>query len=157
MLTFTTGNLLESSADAVVNTVNCVGVMGKGLALQVKQSYPAVFKRYAADCKKGLVQLGRVHIVDRQSLEPPFFIINFPTKGHWKARSNFEDIRLGLKSLRQTLSDFKIKSIALPPLGCGLGGLDWANVKALIETELAGLDGVNIFVFEPSSPNGGKS
>ncbi|MFN8607507.1 MAG: macro domain-containing protein [Vulcanimicrobiota bacterium] len=150
MFTVLQGNLFESGAEALVNTVNCVGVMGKGVALQVKQSFPDVFRVYQQDCKKGLVQLGKVHIVARNALSSPQFVINFPTKDHWKGRSRYSDIEAGLVSLRQEIQALKIKSVAVPPLGCGLGGLDWEKVLPMIQKHLGNLQGVNVLVYAPA-------
>ena len=109
--------------------------MGKGLALQFKMRYPAVFQRYKADCNAGKVQLGKVHAVSLDSPNAPFFVINFPTKGHWREQSRYVDIAAGLADLRTQALKLQIKSIAMPALGCGLGGLDWGKVLALIEEE----------------------
>ena len=149
MLKFRSGDLFESGAVAIINAVNCVGVMGKGLALQVKQAYPEVFKKYSEDCKKGLVKLGQVHVVDRHATDAPLMVINSPTKGHWRARSRYEDIRTGLKSLKSVIMELNIESVAIPPLGCGLGGLDWVKVRKLIEEELSDLEDVEIQVYTP--------
>ncbi len=150
MFTVLQGNLFESGAEALVNTVNCVGVMGKGVALQVKQSFPDVFRAYQKDCKNGLVRLGKVHVVARNALSFPQFVINFPTKDHWKGRSRYSDIEAGLVSLRQEIHALKIKSVAVPPLGCGLGGLDWEKVLPMIRKHLGDLEGVNVLVYAPA-------
>ena len=150
MFTVQQGNMFASGAEALVNTVNCVGVMGKGVALQVKQSFPDVFRAYQQDCKKGLVQLGKVHVVARNALSSPQFVINFPTKDHWKGRSRYSDIEAGLLSLREEILALKIKSVAVPPLGCGLGGLDWEKVLPMIQKHLGDLDGVHVFVYAPT-------
>jgi O-acetyl-ADP-ribose deacetylase (regulator of RNase III) len=141
------GNLLEADVDALVNTVNTKGVMGKGIALQFKRAFPDNYKAYRAACEAGDVQLGRM-FVTAEGLISPRLIINFPTKGHWKSRSRLGDIEAGLQDLRRVVADYDIKSLALPPLGCGLGGLAWADVRPLIEAALGDLP-VDAIVFEP--------
>jgi O-acetyl-ADP-ribose deacetylase (regulator of RNase III) len=145
---FVTGNLLEADVDALVNTVNTKGVMGKGVALQFKRSFPANFQAYRAACAAGEVKLGRMFVFDSGRLERPRYIINFPTKDHWRSRSRLADIETGLADLRRVLSELEIESVALPPLGCGLGGLDWSDVRPRIEAALADLS-VRAVVFEP--------
>ena len=142
MTTFTeaTGNLLEADVDALVNTVNTVGVMGKGIALQFKNAFPENFEAYRRACKRETVQLGEMFVFETGALGPPHWIINFPTKGHWRARSRLRDIESGLEALRATIREHKIRSIAVPPLGCGSGGLDWADVLPSILTRLDELD-----------------
>lgn len=135
-----TGNLLEAEADALVNTVNVVGVMGKGIALQFKNAYPANFKAYAKACKTGDVKLGKVFVFNDGQLTEPRLIINFPTKGHWRNGSKLADVASGLDDLRQVIIERRLKTVALPPLGCGNGGLDWNVVRPLIETKLENLD-----------------
>ena len=134
------GNLLESEADALVNTVNTVGVMGKGIALQFKNAFPANFKAYERACKRDEVALGKMFVFDEGQLTPPRWIINFPTKGHWRSHSRISDVAAGLDDLREVVAKLDIHSIALPPLGCGNGGLDWGEVRPLIEQRLDGLD-----------------
>src|SRR5215510_5487854 len=114
MLEEAAGNLLDAQVDAVVNTVNTVGVMGKGIALQFKQAYPENFRAYEAACRRGDVQLGRMFVVETGQMGPPRLIINFPTKRHWRARSRLSDIQAGLADLRKVISDRKITSIAVP-------------------------------------------
>lgn len=140
------GNLLDSDAEALVNTVNCVGIMGKGIALSFKRRYPAMFRRYAELCKNGEVQLGRPY-VDRDAGR---IIINFPTKGHWKAHSRIADVRAGLRYLRSHLDQWNVRSIAVPPLGCGHGGLNWDEVRPLIERELGDLS-IDVQLYVPES------
>lgn len=142
------GNLLEDPAEAYVNTVNTVGVMGKGIALQFKQAFPDVFKQYARDCKKGLVQVGKMHIVRVEGLAAPKYVINFPTKQHWRDPSKLDYIQEGLQDLIRVVQDLKITSIALPPLGCGNGGLDWHVVRPLIIEAFQPL-GVEVHLYEP--------
>lgn len=144
-----TGNILEAATDALVNTVNCEGVMGKGLALQFKQAWPAMYEAYRADAKAGRVVPGTLHVWQTGLLTPPRFILNFPTKRHWKARSRFEDIDAGLVDLVSKIEGLGIRSIAIPPLGAGNGGLDWQEVRPRVEAALAPLEGVDIWLWEP--------
>jgi O-acetyl-ADP-ribose deacetylase (regulator of RNase III) len=143
------GNLLAADVDALVNTVNTVGVMGKGIALQFKNAYPANFKAYARACKAEGVQLGDMFVFDTGALTGPRWIINFPTKGHWRSNSRLSDVEDGLDSLRATIEELRIKTIAIPPLGCGNGGLDWSEVRPLIEKKLDGLD-VQVHIYGPA-------
>lgn len=146
------GNLLNAPVEALVNTVNTVGIMGKGIALQFKQAYPQMFRDYEQACKAGEVQLGKVHVFDLGGLVGgPRWIINFPTKGHWRASSRKFDIEAGLQDLLGTIKQLNIRSIAVPPLGCGHGGLDWADVRPLIESALGGLPDVRVLVFAPGA------
>ncbi|MDR1604457.1 MAG: macro domain-containing protein [Gracilibacteraceae bacterium] len=149
MLRFVTGNLFDSKAEAVVNTINCVGVMGRGIALQFKKQYPDNFKAYELACKRGEVVPGRMFIFELTSLVNPKYIINFPTKRHWRGASRIEDIQDGLADLVEVVNERHIASLAVPPLGAGLGGLDWKLVKSKIEAALAPLADVDIEVFEP--------
>jgi O-acetyl-ADP-ribose deacetylase (regulator of RNase III) len=142
------GDLLSADVDALVNTVNTVGVMGKGIALQFKKRFPGNFKAYAAACKAGDVETGRMFVFDAGQLVRPRWIVNFPTKRHWKSTSRLEDIDAGLDDLAKVIAELGIRSIAVPPLGCGLGGLRWTDVKPLIEAKLAGVD-AEILVFGP--------
>src|SRR5690606_354009 len=120
------GDLLTADVDAIVNAVNTVGAMGKGLALQFKRAFPDNFRAYAAACKQGQVVIGKMHVTQRST--PPRFIINFPTKQHWRNASEFEYVRAGLVDLVVQIRDRGIESIAVPALGCGLGGLAWDEV-----------------------------
>ena len=149
MIKFTRGNLLEARAEALVNTVNTVGVMGKGIALMFKERFIENFRRYAAACKAKEVQIGRMFVTDVAELDGPRWIINFPTKQHWRMPSRMEWIIEGLQDLRRFLVEQRVKSVAIPPLGAGNGGLKWADVRKQIELELGGLD-IEIFVFEPT-------
>lgn len=149
MIQFVTGNILDAEVDALVNTVNCVGVMGRGIALQFKRAFPDNFKAYAAACKRGAVQPGRMFVFDTGELTLPRFIINFPTKRHWRGRSRIEDIQSGLEALVQEIQLRGIRSIAVPPLGSGLGGLDWRQVRPLVERALGPLPSLEVRVFEP--------
>lgn len=144
------GNLLEAKTQALVNTVNTVGVMGKGIALQFKEAFPMNYKIYAAACKKKELQTGQLLVVKEQTLEGEKIIINFPTKTEWFMKSKYEYIEEGLKELAQVIEEYKIESIAIPPLGCGNGGLTWEKVKPMIEKYLGHLTNVNIQVFEPN-------
>lgn len=148
MVEFVTGNLLEADAEALVNTVNTKGVMGKGVALQFKRAFPENYKAYRAACAADRVKLGRMFVFDSGRMQRPRYIINFPTKDHWRSRSRLADIDAGLEDLRRVLVELEIESVALPPLGCGLGGLQWADVRPRIERALAGLP-VRVLVFEP--------
>lgn len=147
MIIYTTGDLLKSSAEALVNTVNCEGYMGKGIAYQFKLTYPDNNADYVKACKNGAVKIGKLHYF----MEKEKLIINFPTKDKWRADSKMEYIVRGLDDLVSVISKLNIKSVAIPPLGSGNGGLIWADVKALIERKLTLLsDGVKIYVYEPS-------
>ena len=132
------GNLLEADVDALVNTVNTVGVMGKGIALQFKKAFPANFKAYERACKRGDVVLGSMFVFDNGQLTAPRWIINFPTKGHWRSGSRIADIEKGLDDLVSVIAERGITSIALPPLGCGNGGLSWVDVEPIIRRKLEG-------------------
>lgn len=149
MLTYKTGNLLAARADALVNTVNTVGVMGKGIALQFKEKFPENYHAYVAACKKEEVQIGKMFVTEVNRMDGLRYIINFPTKKHWRYPSRIEYIRSGLLDLQKVITEKNIQSIALPPLGCGNGGLDWNEVKPLIQNLLGDLP-VAITVFEPS-------
>ena len=151
MITYRQGNLLEADVEAVVNTVNTVGVMGKGIALMFKERYPENYRAYAAACKAGEVQTGRMFVTATNELDGPRWIINFPTKKHWRNPSRPEWIAEGLKDLARVVREKNIRSIALPPLGCGNGGLDWIDVRSEIEQALAGLNDVNVIAFEPTA------
>lgn len=143
------GNLLEADAEALVNTVNTVGVMGKGIALQFKRAFPENFRSYERACRRREVRLGRMLVHEVGAMGNPSYIINFPTKGHWKSGSKLEDIRSGLRDLRTVIENLGIRSVALPPLGCGNGGLDWAEVYPAIREELSVLDSVRVMVYPP--------
>lgn len=149
MIEFQQGNLLEANVEALVNTVNCVGVMGKGIALQFKQAFPANFQVYQKACKSNSVRPGEMLVVPTGILGNPKYIINFPTKRHWKGRSRIEDIEAGLVSLAKDIEALGIESIAVPPLGCGNGGLDWSEVAPLIVQALGCLPNVEVCLFEP--------
>ena len=149
MLKYKTGDILKENAEAIVNTVNCVGVMGRGIALQFKKAYPENFKKYASACKLKQVNPGKMFVFETGEMFNPKLIINFPTKRHWRGKSRIEDIKSGLIDLIAVIKKYNIKSIAIPPLGSGLGGLNWRQVKSLIEKALYTLDDVDVIVFEP--------
>jgi O-acetyl-ADP-ribose deacetylase (regulator of RNase III) len=149
MIRFVEGDILAADVEALVNTVNCVGVMGRGVALQFKRAYPANFKAYAAACRREEVQPGRMFVFDRGELTNPRYVINFPTKVHWRGRSRIEYIETGLDALVNEVKELAISSIAIPPLGSGLGGLDWAEVRPLIERALDQIPEVEALVYEP--------
>jgi len=144
-----TGNLLEAEAEALVNTVNCVGVMGKGIALQFKQAWPENFEAYAKACKAGEVRPGRMFIWETGRMINPKFIINFPTKRNWRGKSRIEDIKSGLRALIADVRRLGIRTIAVPPLGCGNGGLDWQEVRPLIEAAFAEVPSVDVSLYSP--------
>ncbi len=151
MITYKTGDILAEDTQAIVNTVNCVGVMGRGIALQFKKAYPENFKVYAAACKQKVVQPGKMFVFETGRLMNPRYIINFPTKRHWRGKSRMEDIDSGLVALAQEIKSRNIRSIAIPPLGSGLGGLDWSAVRSRIKSTLHELNDVDVIVFEPST------
>ena len=142
-------NLFEADVEALVNTVNTVGIMGKGIALQFKRSFPENFKAYAKACKKGEVQTGQMFIFDRGELKRPKYIINFPTKKHWRQKSKIEYITEGLEDLVEQVKRLGVKSIAIPALGSSNGGLNWDEVKPLIEQAFTELPEVKTLVYEP--------
>jgi O-acetyl-ADP-ribose deacetylase (regulator of RNase III) len=147
---FTKGNLLRADTEALVNTVNCVGFMGRGIAAQFKREFPANFKVYEAACKREELVPGRMLVVETGQLTNPRWIVNFPTKRHWRGKSRIEDIESGLRALVREVRERGIRSIAIPPLGCGLGGLEWRDVRPRIEHAFAELTDVRVVVFEPS-------
>ena len=149
MIEYKTGDVLSEDAEALVNTVNCVGVMGRGIALQFKRAFPENFKAYAAHCKRNEIQPGKVFIFETGEMISPRFIVNFPTKRHWRGKSRIEDIESGLGSLADEIRSRGIRSIAIPPLGSGLGGLNWTDVRSRMQEALSGLDDVRIVIFEP--------
>jgi len=150
MLEFTTGNLLESDTEAVVNTVNTVGVMGKGIALMFKERYPQINAAYVEACKAKQLKAGEMFVTPTNELTGPKWVINFPTKKHWRHPSKLEWIEDGLTDLARVISEHDIGSIALPPLGCGNGGLDWAQVKSLIERFAENLPETKVIAFSPT-------
>lgn len=150
MIQFLQGDLLQAEAQALVNTVNTVGVMGKGIALQFKNRFPKNYKAYKEACKKGELKIGQMLVVKDGDLLHEKFIINFPTKEHWKSPSKIEYIEQGLIALKEVIQQYDIRSVALPPLGCGNGGLDWNIVKAMIVDSLTDLN-ATVFVYEPNA------
>ena len=150
MIEFKLGDILAEDVEALVNTVNCVGVMGRGVALQFKRAFPANFKAYAERCKSHEMRPGEVFVFETANLGNPRYIINFPTKRHWRGKSRPEDIESGLKSLVGAIEERGIRSVALPPLASGLGGLDWTQeVRPMLAASLSGLTDVRVVVFEP--------
>ncbi len=149
MIEYKQGDILAEDAEALVNTVNCVGFMGRGIALQFKKAWPDNFKAYSAACRREELQPGRMFVFATGRLTSPRFIINFPTKRHWRGKSRIEDIDAGLRALVEEVRSRSIRSIAVPPLGAGLGGLDWAEVRTSIEHALSDLRDVKVIVFEP--------
>lgn len=151
MIRYTQGNLLDANVEAVVNTVNTVGVMGKGVALMFREAYPENFTAYAAACKRKEVVVGKMFVTENQALNGPRYIINFPTKKHWIHPSRMEFVTEGLADLARVIGEKQIHSVALPPLGCGNGGLQWPRVRQEIEQALSALPGVEIVVYEPTA------
>src|SRR5438309_3080812 len=152
MITYTQGNLLDADVEALVNTVNTVGVMGKGIALMFKEAFPENFLAYSVACKKHEIEVGRIFATERKDLVGgPKWIVNFPTKKHWRNPSKIDWIKDGLQDLVRFIREQKIKSIALPPLGSGNGGLDWKEVRPVIEATLGSLQDVDVLVFEPTA------
>ena len=149
MIEYKTGDILTEDVTALVNSVNCVGIMGRGIALQFRNVFPDNFDAYAEACKRDEVQPGRLFVFETGQLTNPRYIINFPTKRHWRGKSRVEDIEAGLYSLVQEIKERNIRSIALPPLGSGLGGLEWSNVRPRIEAAFQELSDLRIVVFEP--------
>jgi O-acetyl-ADP-ribose deacetylase (regulator of RNase III) len=150
MIKFITGNLLHTEAEVLVNTVNTVGVMGKGIALMFKEVFPDNFKAYSKACEEGEVQVGKIHVFDRGGFLNPRYIVNFPTKKHWRHPSKIEWIRDGLVDLKRFIIENGVRSVALPPLGAGNGKLEWGEVRPVIVEQLGDIDGVEITVFEPT-------
>ncbi|MDQ0109847.1 O-acetyl-ADP-ribose deacetylase (regulator of RNase III) [Chitinophaga terrae (ex Kim and Jung 2007)] len=149
MIKFTTGDLLLAPAEALVNAVNTAGVMGKGIALQFKKRFPQNYNLYKQAAEAGQLETGKNFVVQNPTTDPVKWIINFPTKKHWRSPSELEYVVAGLDDLRNVIKDLKIKSIALPALGCGNGGLDWNIVKPILENKLECLVEVEILIYEP--------
>lgn len=152
-----TGDILNADVEALVNTVNCVGVMGRGIALQFKNMFPQNFEAYAAACARGELTPGRMFVFETGALTNPKFIINFPTKRHWRGKSRLLDIEQGLQALGDEVKARGIRSIAIPPLGAGLGGLDWSEVRPLIVDAAANFPGVEVAIYEPRGAPDAKS
>lgn len=157
MIEIAKGNLLIADVEALVNTVNCVGHMGKGIALQFKKAFPDNYDAYRRACDHREIQPGRIHIFETGNIYHPQFIVNFPTKRHWRGNSRLEDIESGLKALVEEIKRLGIKSIAIPPLGCGLGGLDWRVVGKKIEEAFEDLPDVRVLLYPPSGTPEAKS
>ncbi|MBP9096076.1 MAG: macro domain-containing protein [Ignavibacteria bacterium] len=150
MIKFIVGDIINADSEALVNTVNTEGVMGKGIALEFKESFPENYKLYKKACDAGEIKTGNMFVTHTNRLDNPKYIINFPTKQHWRNPSKIEYIKEGLIDLEKVINDYEIKSIAIPPLGCGNGKLNWKVVKPLIEKTLSGIDDINAIVYEPS-------
>lgn len=149
MIEYKTGDMFDANAEAIVNTVNCVGIMGRGIALQFKKRFPDNFRYYETACKRKEVVPGKVLVYETGNMINPKYIINFPTKRHWRGASRIEDIETGLAALVDVIRELNITSIAIPPLGCGLGGLDWDLVRSKMETILGGLIDTRIDIYQP--------
>jgi O-acetyl-ADP-ribose deacetylase (regulator of RNase III) len=149
MITYKTGDILIEDAEALVNAVNCIGSMGRGLAAEFKRAWPENFTEYAAACRRQEVRPGRMFVFQNTAASGPRYIINFPTKRHWRDNSRIEDIEAGLSALVTEVRQRSIRSIAIPALGSGLGRLDWADVRPRIERAMRELPHVNVVVFEP--------
>lgn len=151
MITYQTGNILYDQADAIINTVNTVGVMGKGLALQFKKAFPDNFKVYKKACDDKSLVTGQVLSVSLNSMNAPYYVINFPTKAHWKGQSKLEYIAQGLESLKAEVKRLELNSVAIPALGSGLGGLPWQQVEQLIQDSLSELPSVEWRIYPPQA------
>ncbi|MGW0432849.1 type II toxin-antitoxin system antitoxin DNA ADP-ribosyl glycohydrolase DarG [Micromonospora sp. NPDC003197] len=149
MIIISHGDLLTAEAEALVNTVNTVGVMGKGIALQFKRAHPANYAAYRAACTAGEVRLGEMFLFDSARLGPRRYVINFPTKGHWRSTSQIRDIEAGLVALVRVVREHDIESVAVPALGCGNGGLDWDQIRPMIEHAFDALPDVRVLLFPP--------
>ena len=149
VIEYKTGDIFREDTEALVNTVNCVGVMGRGIALQFKRIFPENFKAYAARCKRAEIRPGHMYVFETGETVNPRYIINFPTKRHWRGKSRIGDIESGLASLAEEVRARGIRSIAIPPLGSGLGGLDWSKVRTRMNTALNDLGDVRVVIFEP--------
>src|SRR5574337_2036708 len=150
MIEIAKGNILVADAEALVNTVNCVGIMGRCISLQFRKAFPDNFKAYESACRRHNVQPGRMFVYETGSLTNPRYIVNFPTKRHWKGKSRLADIESGLQALIREIRDRNIRSIAVPPLGCGQGGLHWADVRPRIERALSAVPDVRVLLFSPT-------
>ena len=146
------GDLLSADAEALVNTVNTVGVMGKGVALQFRKAFPENYRAYVRACKRGDLEPGRMFVFETGQLTGPRLVINFPTKRHWRGKARMEYIDTGLVDLVSVLRRYDVHSIAIPPLGCGNGGLQWAEVRPRIEAALKPLAGVRVAIYGPGGP-----
>jgi len=149
MVEIRSGNILDADAEALVNTVNTVGVMGKGIALQFRQAFPRNYEVYRRACERSEVQPGKMLVVSTDRLDNPRYVVNFPTKRHWKGKSRIEDIESGLEALVAEIRRLNIRSIAIPPLGCGNGGLDWEVVRPMILRAVAAVPEVQVLLYQP--------
>lgn len=149
MIRYTTGNLLDAKVDALVNAVNTVGIMGKGIALMFRKTFDENYREYVAACKRGDLRTGRMFVTELRGLLGPRWIINFPTKQDWRSKTQLRWVVEGLADLRCVIERNDIQSVALPALGCGNGGLDWADVRLKIDEVLGDLANVDIHVYEP--------
>lgn len=152
MIIYKTGDMFREDAEAFVNTINCVGVMGGGIALQFKETYPEMFEAYEVACSRNEVQPGRMFVFETGGSKNPRLIVNFPTKRHWHDDSRMEDIESGLAALVDEIRTREIRSIAIPALGCGLGGLNWEDVRPRIEEALRNIPDLQAILFEPGTP-----
>ncbi len=158
MIQYKTGNILKEDAEALVNTVNCVGVMGRGIALQFKKNFPENFDKYKEACQRKKVKPGQMFVIATGQTANPRYIINFPTKRHWRGMSRMKDIEDGLEALVEEICKHNIRSVAIPPLGSGLGGLDWNDVRLRMERYLGKLsEKVLVTIFEPDGVPGSKA
>ncbi len=149
MIQLKQGDILTADVEALVNTVNCVGVMGRGIALQFRKAFPENFTEYKAACDREALQPGKLLTHSLGRLTRPCYIVNFPTKKHWRGKSRIEYIEAGLAALVEEIRRLNIRSIAIPPLGCGLGGLRWETVRQRIEQAVGDLPDVDVWLFEP--------
>jgi O-acetyl-ADP-ribose deacetylase (regulator of RNase III) len=149
MIEMAKGDLLQAPVEALVNAVNVVGVMGKGIALQFKTTYPDMFQSYKEACQSGNLNIGKLHIYEIEGNDHPGFIINFPTKRHWRNSSKIEYVDMGLVALVAEVKSRSIHSIAIPALGCGLGGLAWDDVYLRIVRSFDELPDVKVLLFPP--------
>lgn len=145
MVTFVRGDIFSSPAQVLTNTVNCVGLMGKGVALEFKMRYPKMFNDYKIKCDQGDVKAGQPYLWEDDSVQ----VLNFPTKRHWKDGSLLQDIEDGLKYLTENYEQMGLQSLAMPALGCGLGGLEWSEVQPLIVKHLGAIPDLDVYVYEP--------
>jgi len=150
MVELTRGNLFDADVEALVNTVNTVGVMGKGIALQFKKAFPENYKAYKRECDAGRLEPGKVFVFQVGGITNPRYVVNFPTKKHWRGRSKLEYVESGLDALIAALRQYGIRSVAIPPLGCGNGGLPWSQVRPLIEKAMEAVPEVRTLLFEPA-------
>jgi O-acetyl-ADP-ribose deacetylase (regulator of RNase III) len=157
MITFAAGDLLQADAEALVNAVNCVGVMGKGIARQFKRLYPENCRAYATACARGEVTVGTMFVTETGQLDGARYVINFPTKRHWREPSQLSYIDAGLVDLVRVLRDEGIRSVAVPALGVGNGGLDWASVEPRLLQALQQLPDVHVIIYPPHAGSGNRS